>query len=76
MLGGYCGTLLEVDLTEGTVKKAPLPEEKVLRTWVGGAGLGLHLFCQNIRRDAKAFDSDTPIIVMTGPLTGTKAPSS
>jgi aldehyde:ferredoxin oxidoreductase len=76
MSGGYCGTLLDVDLTEGTVTKRPLPEEKVLRTWIGGAGLGVHLLCQNIRRDAKASDPETPIIVMTGPLTGTKAPSS
>lgn len=76
MSGGYCGTLLEVDLTQGTIKKSPLPDEKVLRTFVGGTGLGLHLLCQNIRRDSKALEPDTPIIIMTGPLTGTKAPSS
>lgn len=76
MPGGYCGTLLDVDLTEGTVKKIPMPGEDVLRTWIGGTGLGLHLFCQNLRLDAKASDPDTPIVIMTGPLTGTKAPNS
>jgi aldehyde:ferredoxin oxidoreductase len=76
MPGGYCGTLLEVDLTQGTVKKGPLRDESVLRTWVGGIGLGMHLLCQNIRLDAKALDPDTPIIIMTGPMTGTKAPNS
>ncbi len=76
MPGGFCGTLLEVDLTQGTVKKSPLPDEKVLRTFLGGTGLALHLLCQNIRPDSKASDPDTPIFIMTGPLTGTKAPSS
>ena len=40
MKGGYCGTLLAVDLSAGTVRKRALPPEPVLRKYIGGAGLG------------------------------------
>ncbi|OGA77304.1 MAG: hypothetical protein A3G81_09320 [Betaproteobacteria bacterium RIFCSPLOWO2_12_FULL_65_14] len=76
MSGGYMGTMLRVDLTRGTVEKMPIPDEEVRRKWIGGIGLGLHLLFQHIRPDAGPDDPDTPIILMTGPLTGTKAPSS
>lgn len=76
MSGGYWNRMLEVDLTKGTIEKVPGPSEEVLRKWIGGTGLALHLLMQNIRPDSEALDPDTPIIVLTGPLTGTKAPSS
>lgn len=76
MSGGYMGKMLRVDLTRGTVEEMPLPSEDVRRKWIGGTGLGLHILFQHIRSDASARDSDTPIVLMTGPLTGTKAPSS
>jgi len=76
MAGGYMGTLLHVDLSTGAIAKAPLPDEAVLRTWIGGIGLGLHLLFQSIRPQAGPDDPDTPILLVTGPLTGTRAPSS
>ena len=69
MAGGYMGQMLRVDLTQRTVEKIPLPGEDVRRTWIGGIGLGLHTLFQQIRPDAGPGDPDTPIIVMTGPLT-------
>jgi len=76
MRGGYCGTMLMVDLTTGTIRKSPLPPEDILRKYIGGAGLGLYLLSQRIRPDMQFTDPDAPLIVMTGPLTGTKAPSA
>ncbi|MCL4762083.1 MAG: aldehyde ferredoxin oxidoreductase, partial [Burkholderiales bacterium] len=76
MTGGYCGTLLAVDLAAGVVRKEPLPPESILRKYIGGAGLGLHFLWQRLRPGMKFDDPDAPLIVMTGPLTGTKAPSA
>ena len=76
MRGGYCGTLLDIDLTHGTITPVPLPPEEILRLYVGGAGLGLYLLNERLRPGMVNTDPDTPVFVMTGPLTGTKAPNS
>ncbi len=76
ILGGYQGKLLEVDLTEGATRSVPLPPEHVLRRWVGCTSLGLHLLCQEVTPDMKATDPECPVFIMTGPLTGSLAPSS
>lgn len=76
MPGGYMGKILRIDLSDRSIALQPLPEEDILRTWVGGTGLGLHLLFQHIRTDASVSDPDTPIVLITGPLTGTLAPSS
>jgi len=76
MAGGYMGKMLRVDLTRGKVEEIASPSEELRRTWIGGTGLGLHLMLQSIRPDGAVADIDTPIILMTGPLTGTMAPSS
>ncbi|HKZ50143.1 MAG TPA: aldehyde ferredoxin oxidoreductase N-terminal domain-containing protein, partial [Dehalococcoidia bacterium] len=74
--GGYAGKLLEVDLSRRQVRTVPLPEEAVLRQWVGCSGLGLHLLAQELTPKMAASDPETPIFIMTGPLTGTPAPQS
>jgi aldehyde:ferredoxin oxidoreductase len=38
-LGGYMGRVLRVDLWREKVYVEPLPDERVLRKWVGGRGL-------------------------------------
>ena len=40
--GGYFGQALVVDATTGTSEVLPLPEQ-ILRSYVGGAGLGAWL---------------------------------
>ncbi|MBI4307567.1 MAG: hypothetical protein HY684_02040, partial [Chloroflexi bacterium] len=40
--GGYQPHILRVDLTKGVVTKEPLPDERVLRQFIGGTGLGLY----------------------------------
>ena len=73
--GGYTGKYLDVDLTSGSFQPVTLPEE-TLATWVGCTGLGLHLLAQEITSDMKPTDPEAPIFILTGPLTGTTAPSS
>jgi len=76
MTGGYCGKILEIDLTKGTIARSPLPPDEILRQFIGSAGLGLYMLAQRIRLDMNFMDPDAPLMIMTGPLTGTKAPSA
>ena len=76
MVGGYSGKLLRVDLTAGTCKPGPLPSEDVLRKYIGGIGLGMRLLMDETPAHVKATDPEAPLMLMTGPLSGTTAPSS
>ncbi len=74
--GGYRPHILRVDLGEETIDREPLPDEEVLRKYVGGTGLGLYLLLRDAPPQAKATDPDAPLIFMVGPLTGTPAVNS
>lgn len=76
MTGGYMGKLLRVDLTAGRCVPARLPEEAVLRKYIGGIGLGMRILMDETTPKVKATDPDAPLIFMNGPLAGTSAPSS
>src|SRR3954468_4066438 len=69
--GGYMGKLLYVDLTTGRTQDLNLPEEPILRRYWGGQALGELILLHLLRLDAKPFDTDAPIVMMTGPVTGT-----
>lgn len=75
-VGGYWGRLLRVDLTNRRVTTADLPEPAVLRQFIGGIGLGMWLLMKETRSDMAPTDPDAPLLLMTGPLTGSAAPSS
>ncbi|MFI5400320.1 MAG: aldehyde ferredoxin oxidoreductase family protein [SAR324 cluster bacterium] len=70
------GKLLRVDLTQGTHRTEPLPDEQVLRQYVGGIGLGMYLLLRETPPGVGATDPAAPLMFMAGPLAGTPAPSS
>ena len=90
--GGYMGQILAVNVTDHSISEEPLPDEETLRKFVGGTGLGLYYLRRVLRRfDVRreeqqaegiemypmdAWDEEAPLILMTGPLTGTDAPCS
>ena len=74
--GGYAKHILRVDLDRGEVRKEGLPEEKILRKYVGGTGLALYYLLKEAPPGASATDPRSPLIFMTGPLAGSAAPSS
>ncbi len=74
--GGYRSHILHVDLGRGSVERRPLPDEELLRKYVGGTGLGLYMLLKNAPSRATATDPDAPLIFMVGPLAGTPAVSS
>ena len=76
MSGGHCGKILRVDLTNGTITKEPLPPQDILCKYVGGSTLGLYYLMQSLTPGIKALDPETPLVLMTGPLTGTRMPNA
>ena len=45
---GFTGQLLRVDLTTGEIKKESLPDESVLREYLGGIGLGMRIILDEV----------------------------
>ena len=74
--GGYRPHILRINLTEETIVREPLPDEAVLRKYLGGTGLGLYLLLRDAPPQVEATDPDAPLILMLGPLTGTPANNS
>ncbi|HEX6511692.1 MAG TPA: aldehyde ferredoxin oxidoreductase N-terminal domain-containing protein, partial [Chloroflexota bacterium] len=69
--GGYMGRLLRVDLSSGRISSDPLPANALLRKLWGGQALGSWLLMKELRPDARPYDPDVPIFMMTGPVAGT-----
>src|SRR5207247_1918367 len=76
MPDGYMGKILRVDLSIGAMHDEPLPDESVLRKYVGGKGLALWYLMRETTPEMNAGDPEVPLIMVTGPLAGTSAPSS
>ena len=48
--GGYMGKLLRVDLTSGTIRSEPLPDERLLRKLWGGQALATYFLLKELPR--------------------------
>jgi len=75
MMFGYMGKVLRVDLTARRTWDEPLSEEP-LRRYLGGAGLGAWYLYRETRPDTDPLSPDNLLIFLTGPLVGTKVPTS
>ena len=69
--GGYMGRILRVDLTTGSFTDENLPEEPVLRKFIGGQALALYILLKELPRDAAPLGPENKVVMMTGPITGT-----
>ncbi|BDQ36808.1 aldehyde ferredoxin oxidoreductase [Pseudodesulfovibrio nedwellii] len=70
---GWTGTVLLIDLT---TKEVTLdhPDPAIYRKYIGGRGLAGHYLSPHATREWA--DPTLPILIFTGPLTGTLAPTS
>ena len=73
--GGYFGKVLIVDLSTGSGRTAPL-EESVLRSYIGGAGLGTWLMHRYCPAGIEPLDPQAPLIFVFSPLVGTPLTTS
>ena len=69
--GGYMGSILRVDLSSGSIRIENLPDEPVLKKFIGGQSLASYLLLRELPLDAKPFGPENRVVIMTGPLTGT-----
>ncbi|MFX1382349.1 MAG: aldehyde ferredoxin oxidoreductase C-terminal domain-containing protein [Promethearchaeota archaeon] len=74
-LGGYMGKILRVDLTNETINEEKLDEKK-LKLYVGGTGLGVKMLYDETTPDIQWDDPENRLIYVTGPFSGTAAPGS
>jgi len=73
--GGYRGKILRVDLTTGKITSEGLPEERILRKYIGNFGLGLWYLMRELPMGVSPLEPENPLIFLNGPLTGTRVPS-
>src|SRR6201995_2364292 len=73
--GGYFGKVLIVDLSTGSGQTAPLAES-VLRSYIGGAGLGTWLMHRYCPAGIDPLDPRAPLVFVVSPLVGTPLTTS
>ncbi len=73
--GGYMGKVVEVDLTAETVSEYPWTDRD-RELFIGGKIMGAKILCDHFKGDEKPFSEENLMVISTGPLTGTGAPSS
>ncbi len=71
---GYASRILRMDLSTGKTRINPLNEE-VRKKYIGGIGLGMYLLVENSKPGTDPFSPENPLILTTGPLSGTMAPT-
>jgi aldehyde:ferredoxin oxidoreductase len=74
-MSGYCGKVLRIDLTAGTVKVEDLDLD-MAKKYIGGRGLGTYFMKTEVPADVEALSPENKLVIATGPLTGSKAPTS
>jgi aldehyde:ferredoxin oxidoreductase len=71
---GWHGRLLRVNLTEGKIRDEEIPEEEA-RRFIGGRGLAIKYLMEGMDPKAGPLSPENLLIMATGPLTSTPAPT-
>jgi aldehyde:ferredoxin oxidoreductase len=74
-MAGYCGKLLRIDLTTGQIATEKLDLD-LAKKFIGGRGLGSYFLTQEVDPGVEPLDPANKLIFATGPLTGSRAPTS
>lgn len=71
---GYVGKVLRVNLSTKSAAVEDL-DIAMAKKFVGGRGLGTKMFYDEVSPEVDAFSPDNKLMVVTGPMTGTKTPT-
>ncbi|GAB6145316.1 aldehyde ferredoxin oxidoreductase family protein [Desulfocicer niacini] len=71
---GWIGKILRVDLTTGVLEDELL-DPKVVKDYIGGRGIGIYYLNKEMDPTCDPFSPENLMVMMTGPLTGTGAPT-
>ena len=72
---GYMGKVMMVDLTTETVSEYPWSDRQ-RELYLGGKIMAARILCDHLTGKETAFSEENWVVIATGPLTGTGAPSS
>lgn len=72
---GYMGKILRVNLSQSTITEE-FPDEKTVELLLGGVGLATKYLFDEVKPGIDPLGPENKLIFMTGPLTGTKSPST
>lgn len=73
--GGYMGRVLHINLSTGDVTDYPWTD-KDRELYIGGKTMAAKILYDTLTGRENAYSEENPLIISTGPLTGTGAPSS
>ena len=71
---GWAGKILKVDLSERKI--TALPSSDYYERFIGGIGIGQKFYWDASKPGLTSFDPESPLMFMTGPLTGTSSASA
>jgi aldehyde:ferredoxin oxidoreductase len=74
-MAGYTGQFLRVNLSTGQIDKQELDLE-LAKKFIGGRGLGSYFLTQEIDPEIDPLSPANKLIIATGPLTGSRAPTA
>lgn len=74
-MGGWVGKIDRINLSTGKISVEDLPQKTAV-DYLGGRGLGARILYDEVGPSVEPYSPDNLLIFTTGPLTGTKAPSS
>jgi aldehyde:ferredoxin oxidoreductase len=75
ILFGYAGKILTVNLDTGKTQTQQLNMD-VVRKYIGGVGLGLHLWLDNTKKDVDPLSPENALVLALGPISGTMFPTA
>ena len=73
--GGYMGRVLQINLSTGDVTDYPWTD-KDRELYIGGKTMAAKILYDTLTGRENAYSEENPLIISTGPLTGTGVPSS
>jgi len=72
---GYMGKILRVNLTDGTITTDEI-DTQMAQDYIGGAGFITKIIYDEVPAKADPLGPDNRLVFMTGPVTGTRYPTS
>jgi aldehyde:ferredoxin oxidoreductase len=72
---GWAGTILDVNLTTGKIKKVPFDQDFAVK-YIGGRGFGTRWLYDEVPPEVDSLSPEAVISINSGPLVGTMAPAS
>jgi aldehyde:ferredoxin oxidoreductase len=73
-MAAYCGKVLRIDLSAGSISVEPLDVDAA-KQFIGGRGLGTWYLTREVSPTVDALSPENKLILATGPLTGSAAPT-